>query len=96
MTAWQKATYTELRRADIRPVLGTLAADIERYLRRPEIQRLVSWKTRRSDTNHWLAAFGHLRRDQIASAAIQRQCDDWYRSGVAAWTVRHRLRALTP
>jgi site-specific recombinase XerC len=78
----------------LRPALGTLAADADRYLARAEVQSLASHKSRGADTRAWLPLLGHLRRDQIATAEIQKQVDDWRKAGIAAWTVRHRLNAL--
>lgn len=94
MKAWQEDQRAELRRQNLRPVLGTLAADVERYLEKPEVTRLASYKTRLSDTRCWLGGFGHLRRDQITSQSVQAQVDGWMKAGVKAWTVRHRINAL--
>ncbi len=94
MRAWQEEIRAELRRQSIRPVLGTLAADIERYLATANVTRLASVKTRLSDTRVWSSAFGHLRRDDIATEQVQRQVDEWVKAGVKAWTVRHRINAL--
>ena len=94
MRVWQSDTRASLRRETLRPVLGTLAADVERYLEKPEVKRLVSHKTRLSDTSAWCERFGHLRRDQITSEMLQEQTDDWGKTGFAAWTIRHRINAL--
>src|SRR5580704_8375775 len=71
MKRWQEDQRAELRRENLRPVLGTLAADIERYLEKPEVKRLASYKTRISDTRDWLSALGHLRRDQVTADMVQ-------------------------
>jgi integrase/recombinase XerD len=94
MKQWQEDQRAELRRQDLRPALGTLAADVERYLDKPEVQRLASYKTRLSDTRVWLKDFGHLRRDEIVPHRVQEQIDRWLKAGVKAWTVRHRINAL--
>jgi hypothetical protein len=73
MKAWQEDVRAELRRQKIRPVLGTLAADVDRYLAKPEVTRLASSKTRLSDTRAWLSGFGHLRRDDISAEQVQQQ-----------------------
>ena len=94
MQAWQNDTRAALRRETLRPVLGTLAADVERYLETHQVKKLASRKTRVSDTRAWLTTFGHMRRDEITTDVLQRQIDEWLREGVAAWTVRHRINAL--
>jgi site-specific recombinase XerC len=58
------------------------------------VQALSSQKSRSADTRAWLPLFGHLRRDQITSANVQQQLDDWKKGRVAVWTIRHRLNAL--
>src|SRR5687767_6456481 len=65
MQVWQSDARAELRRLDLRPALGTLAADVERYLERSEVRSLASRKSRVADTRAWLPSLGHLRRDQI-------------------------------
>jgi hypothetical protein len=94
MQTWQSDTRAELRRLDLRPALGTLAADVERYLERSEVRSLTSRKSRASDTRAWLRSLGHLRRDQIAPGDVQRQIDEWRNAGIAVWTIRHRVNAL--
>jgi site-specific recombinase XerC len=94
MRRWQEDTRADLRRENLRPVLGSLAADVERYLNRIEVKKLVSSKARASDTNAWLMGLGHLRRDEISAENIQQQTDGWLKAGVKAWTVRHRINAL--
>ena len=94
MKAWQEGQRAELRRTELRPVLGTLAADVNRYLQRPEVTRLASVKSRIADAKAWLPTLGHLRRDQITPEQIRQQMDAWRKGGTAAWTLRHRLNAL--
>src|SRR6266480_4739466 len=48
MRRWQEDTRAELRRLDLRPVKGTLAEDVERYLKLME-PRLVSFRDRARD-----------------------------------------------
>ena len=94
MQQWQQDARADMRRQSLRPVLGTLAADIERYLTKPEVQKLASYKTRLSDTRAWNERFGHLRRDELTPEMLQTQIEDWLKAGVAKWTVRHRINAL--
>ena len=63
-------------------------------MEKPEVTRLVSYKTRLSDTRAWCERFGHLRRDQITSEMLQEQTDAWGKGRFAAWTIRHRINAL--
>ena len=56
MKRWQDDQRAELRRQNLRPALGTLAADVERYLARPEVTRLASYKTRLSHDREIAAA----------------------------------------
>ena len=53
----------------------------------------VRWQGLRVRTC-WLSQFGHLRRDEVTTARVQAQIDDWFKAGVKAWTVRHRINAL--
>lgn len=94
MKRWQEERRAELRRTQLRPALGTLAADVQRYIAHPEVTRLASSKSRKADTNAWVGPFGHLRRDQIAAEQIEQQIEKWRAAGIAVWTVRHRLNAL--
>lgn len=94
MKRWQENERAELRRTALRPVLGSLAADIERYLRLDVVTNLASYRTRVTDTKAWLPRFGHLRRDELTTDALQRQVNDWAAAGVAAWTIHHRRNAL--
>ena len=46
MQAWQSDTRASLRRESLRPVKGTLADGVERYLVLPEVKALVAYKDR--------------------------------------------------
>lgn len=94
MQRWQEDTRADMRREQLRPVKGTLAADVERYLLQPQVTALASYKTRLSDTRAWVPRYGHLRRDELTPAIVGRQLTDWVTAGSAVWTVRHRLNAL--
>jgi site-specific recombinase XerC len=94
MKSWQEDERADLRRQDIRPVRGVLAADVLTYLGRSEAKALASYKARVCDAHAWNKRFGHLRRDEITADMVQQQIEDWLRAGTAAWTVRHRINAL--
>jgi len=94
LKAWQEDQRSELRREDLRPVRGTLAADIPRYLERMEGQ-LEHSSNRKYEIEAWVPMFGQRRRDSIEDREIEDQVRQWQRGGVAASTIRHRLSALS-
>ena len=94
MRTWQEGKRAEMRRETLRPVRGTLAADVERYMRIMR-QRLERPESREYEIGSWLARFGHRRRDAIEREEVRQQVIDWQAGGVAASTVRHRLTALS-
>ena len=94
MKQWQEDQRSELRREDLRPVRGTLAADIPTYLERMQ-GLLLHPSDRKHEIEAWLAVFGHRRRDSIEDHEIEQQIRDWQGKGVAASTIRHRLSALS-
>ena len=94
MKKWQEETRAEMRRVNLRPVRGTLAADVERYMR--IIRQRLQWPgARESETAVWLSRFGHRRRDSIGREEVRQQVLDWQAEGMAASTIRHRLTALS-
>jgi integrase len=94
MRRWQEDHRSELRRENVRPVRGTLAADVPTYL-----ERIAGQLQHPSDRKHeilaWLSSFGHRRRDAIEDHEIERQVREWQGQRVAASTIRHRLSALS-
>jgi integrase/recombinase XerD len=94
MRRWQEEQRSELRRKDLRPVRGTLAAAIPNYLDRMRGQ-LLHPADRKYEIEAWLPAFGHRRRDGIEDHELEQQVRDWQANGVAASTIRHRLSALS-
>jgi hypothetical protein len=66
MKQWQEDQRAELRRQDIRPVRGTLAADIPTYLDRIK-GRLEYAGNRGYEIRAWVSSLGQLRRDMIDS-----------------------------
>jgi len=94
MRRWQEDTRAELRRANLRPALGTLAADIPGYLERLR-GRLEHPSDRKHEIAPWLPPFGHRRRDTIEDHEIEEQVREWQGKDVAASTIRHRLSALS-
>jgi len=50
---------------------------------------------RKHESEAWLPALGHLRRDTIEDHQIEHQVRVWQSEGVAASTIRHRLSALS-
>lgn len=94
MKTWQEGERAGMRRETLRPVRGTLAGDVERYMRIMR-QRLESPESREYETATWLTRFGHRRRDGIEREEIRQQVLDWEAAGAAASTIRHRLTALS-
>jgi len=94
MKKWQEDQRSELRRESLRPVRGTLAADIPFYLERMQGQ-LQHPADRKHEIEAWLPTFGQRRRDTIKEHEIEQQIREWQRKSVAASTIRHRLSALS-
>jgi integrase len=94
LRTWRDDRKAEMRRADMRPVRGTLAADAERYLR-IMAQRLKHPEHREKETKAWFPRFGDRRRDSIQKEEIRQQVLDWEAEGLAASTLKHRLSALS-
>ena len=94
MKRWQEDQRAELRRQDLRPVRGTLSADMPRYLLLASRQ-LEHPKHRESELGAWLTRFAHRRRDSIETEELEEQVREWRQAGIAASTIRHRLSALS-
>jgi site-specific recombinase XerD len=94
MKRWQEDQRSELRRENLRPVRGTLAADVPTYLERMQGQ-LQHPSDRKYEVQAWLSAFGSRRRDSIEDHEIEEQVRQWQSKRVAASTIRHRLSALS-
>src|SRR5205823_2373070 len=94
MKRWQEGTRAELRRQDLRPAKGTLADDVEQYLKlvRP---RLVSFKDREYDLRQWLPRFGHRHRHTLEPKELQTQLNEWRLNGLSAQTCNLRRTALS-
>ena len=80
MKQWQEDQRAELRRQDMRPARGTLADDVEQYLKLVE-PRLVSFKDRRYDLHRWLERFGHRHRHTLETNELQTQLNEWRLQG---------------
>lgn len=94
MKAWQEDQRAELRRQDLRPVKGTLADDVDQYLKLVK-PRLVSFKDREHDLRKWLTRFGHRHRHTLEPKELQTQLNEWRMSGLAAQTCNLRRTALS-
>ena len=94
MKQWQEDQRAELRRQDMRPVRGTLADDIEQYLKLVE-PRLVSFKDRQYDLRQWLQRFGHRHRHTLEPNELQTQLNEWRLGGLSAQTCNLRRTALS-
>ena len=94
LQAWQQDTRAELRRQDLRPAKGTLADDVEQYLKLVQ-PRLVSFKDREYDLRQWLPGFGHRRRHTLEPGELQTQLNEWRLKGYSAQTCNLRRTALS-
>jgi site-specific recombinase XerD len=94
MKTWQEGQRAELRRQDIRPARGTLAEDVEQYLRLVK-PRLVSFRDREYDLRQWLQRFGHRRRHTLEPKELQTQLNEWRLSELSAQTCNLRRTALS-
>lgn len=74
------------------PAPDTLAADIQRFIRRTA--HLKSWTHLKCNIRMWLEPFGHRHRDRISDAQIRRVVDAWRAAGVAEKTTVNRVQAL--
>ena len=78
---------------------GTLAADVERYLK--QVKTLTSWKSKRSELRAWCALYGSMNRRQLKAEHVRRAFVAWMRPDDAKTkaatpkTVINRVRALT-
>ena len=93
MKRWQEDQRAELRREELRPARGTLAADMPRYLLQTRHQ-LEHPKHRESELNTWLPRLAHRRRDSIETNELEEQIREWRQAGIAASTIRHRLLSV--
>ena len=78
----------------MRPGRGTLADDVEQYLKLVE-PRLVSFKDRRYDLHRWLKRFGHRHRHTLETNELQTQLNEWRLEGLSAQTCNLRRTALS-
>jgi len=94
---WQEATLARNSTGSAAVAAGTLAADVERYLRLPAITQLTSFASRRSDIKAWLhpeLGVGELQRGALRESHINKVMAKWAAGKIAAHTRRHRLNAL--
>lgn len=75
MLAWREAQRVEARKAGPRPEVGTLAADVERYLGQVRAMPTYEWRAR--DLGEWVALWGKVRRDKITTEMIRAQLQTW-------------------
>lgn len=94
MVRWQDAKRAELRAKQGRQVRmrGTLEADAKLYL--DQVKQLVSWKSRRSEVEAWLALYGRLRRSQLTSEHVRKARATWAGEDYAPKTINNRVQTL--
>jgi site-specific recombinase XerD len=94
MRQWRDDQRAEMRRGDLRPAKGTLAEDVETYLKLVE-PRLVSFKDRAYDLRQWLPRFGARHRHTLEPKELQTQLNEWRMKGYSAQTCNLRRTALS-
>jgi integrase len=91
MRAWRDAQTDFV----LPPATGSFAADVARYLARPEIAAMPSVKQRAAHLDLWLTALGRDRsRGSITQSEVETILQRWLAAGLAAPTVYHRRTAL--
>jgi integrase len=92
MRAWR---VEQLGSTVIPPAAGSFAADVDRYLAKPEIAAMPSYRERAAHLDLWLTALGRDRsRASITRDEVEAILQRWLASGLAAPTVYHRRTAL--
>lgn len=92
LRAWRKRTRADLEAIAPRATRGTLAADIESYLR--QIKALTSARTRKSELKAWDARFGKVPRSRLTPAIVRETMGVWAEGGVAPKTINNRVQSL--
>lgn len=98
MKQWQEDTRVAFRKAPAPTVeKGTLAADIQRYLKL--VATMPSIKDRTRDLEDWRRVFGALDRRKLTQQDYQLQLQEWRLRGragkpLAASTVNHRRTSM--
>jgi integrase len=93
MTNWQDETRGQLRkRQKTKHGKGTLAADVEKYLR--AVASMASYADRARDLALWVAKFPNRARHSIKAHEISAVSQGWLQEGYAPMTVYNRRTAL--
>ena len=93
MKRWQEDQRAEMRRQDLRATKGTLAEDVDRYLR--EVGDSVKFiEDRAREIRAWLPTFGHRHRHTIEPHEVKEQLREWRRT-YAAHTCNLKRTALS-
>lgn len=88
MKDWRESTRVDAKRDAPEALRGTLAQDIEVYLRQVAAMPTVTW--RRRDLYAWREAWGDRPRAQLTSAMIRAQLQVWRTIGPALVYVPHQ------
>lgn len=81
-----------------RVIRGTLAADVQRYLK--QVQTMPSIKDRTRDLRYWVDVYGDMFRHQLTAEHYRLQLQEWKMGGgkdgkpLGASTVNHRRMAM--
>ena len=92
MRAWRDGQIAMTR---VAPASGSVAAEVARYLARPEIAAMPTIDERTRHLELWLEALGRDRsRASITQHEVEAVLQRWLAAGLAAATVYHRRTAL--
>lgn len=89
---WQDERRTAFRRTRPRGPSGTLAGDVERFLR--QYAGKPSAKAKRSHLLAWVREYGHMRRSAITDEHVRLAIVKWEQAGVSKKTMKHRHQIL--
>lgn len=95
LQSWRIQKRAELdadRTQQPKAVRGSVQAEGDTWITRKA--GLVSFAADRSHLKAWYPAIGHLLRSNVTPAHVEMQMATWRTAGVAARTIRHRVRVL--
>src|SRR5687767_11396854 len=85
---WQDDRRLAFRRTRPKGPSGTLAGDVERFLR--QYAGTPSAAAKRSHLLAWVQDYGHMRRSAITDEHVRLAIVKWEQAGVSKKTLKHR------
>lgn len=95
MRNWQEEQRAAIRRSRVAPLKGCLEADVDAYLKRPDVMGRPGFRNRKYQLRWWVTRLGPKRRHNITPQDVQAGLDDLAARGVGAGTRIHYYIALT-